>query len=106
MPKPMPKPRTDTTAARTVQVSRRIPAAAAELFRAWTEPDQLRRWSCPEGAEVSEATVDLRVGGRYRIRMTGSAGGVFTVSGAYREIDPPRRLVYTWDWEEEALRVG
>jgi uncharacterized protein YndB with AHSA1/START domain len=47
----------------------------------------------------STAEVDLRVGGRYRIAMEGPDGAVHVVSGAYREIDPPRRLVYTWQWE-------
>jgi glutathione S-transferase len=77
-----------------------IQADPAKVFEAWTDPKQLNLWSAPEPMEV-EAEVDLRVGGRYRILMKGSDGGVFTAVGEYREIDPPHRISYTWKWEEE-----
>jgi glutathione S-transferase len=77
-----------------------IQADPAKVFEAWTDPKQLNLWSAPEPMEV-EAEVDLRVGGRYRILMKGSDGGVFTAVGEYREIDPPHRISYTWQWEEE-----
>jgi uncharacterized protein YndB with AHSA1/START domain len=90
----------------TIRVSRLINADPATVFRAWTEADQLKQWSCPESATVADAQVDLSVGGRYRIRMHGAQGNVHTAVGTYREITPPRRLVYTWDWEEEDSRIG
>jgi uncharacterized protein YndB with AHSA1/START domain len=49
--------------------------------------------------------LDLQVGGSYRIRME-IEGGPYTAYGTYKEIDPPRRLVYTWDWTEESHQVG
>jgi uncharacterized protein YndB with AHSA1/START domain len=49
--------------------------------------------------ETPLAEVDLRVGGRYRIHMRGPDGTEFHASGIYREIEPPRRLVYTWTAE-------
>ena len=55
--------------------------------------------SAPEGMAV-EAEVDLRVGGRYRIRMKSPDGETFNAVGEYLEIDRPNRLVYTWGWEE------
>jgi uncharacterized protein YndB with AHSA1/START domain len=90
----------------TIRVSRLINADADTVFRAWTEADQLKQWSCPESATIADAQVDLSVGGRYRIRMHGAEGQVHTAVGTYREIAPPRRLVYTWDWEEEDSRIG
>jgi uncharacterized protein YndB with AHSA1/START domain len=30
-------------------------------------------------------------------------GEVFHLRGEFREIDPPRRLAYTFEWEERAL---
>jgi uncharacterized protein YndB with AHSA1/START domain len=47
------------------------------------------------------AEVDVRVGGRYRIHMQAPDGTLHRVTGIYREVDPPRRLVYTWAWEEK-----
>lgn len=87
---------TDTS----LRLSRTIRADLATVFEAWTEPEQLRQWSAPEGMTVAAAEVDLRVGGRYRIRMKNPDGEIFTAVGEYREIDYPNRLVYTWGWEE------
>ncbi len=90
----------------SLQVSRLINADPATVFRAWTEPHHLKQWSCPESGTIDDVQVDLVVGGRYCIRMRGADGTVHTAVGRYREITPPRRLVYTWDWEEEDSRVG
>lgn len=92
---------TNTTT--SLRLTRVINASPDAVFRAWTDPAQLARWSCPEGMTVADVQVDLRVGGRYRIRMAGPEDNVYTAVGVYREIDRPRRLVYTWDWEEESI---
>ncbi len=89
-----------------VTVKRLVRAAPAAAFAAWTEPEQLRRWSSPEGTSVTDVEVDLRVGGAYRILMRGPEGQRYTAFGTYRAIEPPRRLVYTWDWEEKENAVG
>ncbi|MCI0436560.1 MAG: SRPBCC domain-containing protein [Gemmatimonadetes bacterium] len=93
--------RTETS----LRVTRVIRADRDAVFRAWTEPAHLRQWSCPVGATVDLAEVDLVVGGQYRIRMS-TPNGVHTAKGVYRTIDRPRRLVYTWDWEEKDYAVG
>ena len=45
--------------------------------------------------------LDLRVGGKFRIQMKNADGEYFTAVGEFREVEPPERLVYTWDWEKE-----
>lgn len=95
-----------TRSTHSTRVTRTLRATPEEVFAAWTEPDQLCQWSCPEGATIDDVQVDLRVGGAYRIRMRGPEGESYTAFGLYREIDPPNRLVYTWDWEEAAHQVG
>jgi uncharacterized protein YndB with AHSA1/START domain len=82
-----------------------VTAGVARVFQAWTEPDHMRQWSAPEGATVEAAEVDLKVGGQYHIRMK-TDDGEYNAVGIYREIEPPRRLVYTWNWEEEEHDVG
>jgi len=76
-----------------IEIRRRLPAPAAEVFRWWTEADLLREWMSPVG--TVEAQVDLRVGGALRIVMR-AEGTVIEHFGEYIEIDPPRRLVFTW----------
>jgi uncharacterized protein YndB with AHSA1/START domain len=50
-------------------------------------------------AAPPEDVFDLRVGGRYVLRMRDDSGELHVVGGEYREVDRPRRLVYTWRWE-------
>jgi len=97
-----------TAAPHSLRVSRTIRADAEHLFRAWTEPEELRHWwrMEEEGWAFAEASIDLRVGGRYRLGMTSPEGKVHVAVGAYREILRPTRLVFTWDWEDPAVRVG
>lgn len=88
----------------SLSITRVFPATPERVFDAWTQPEHLRHWSCPEGYSVAEVTGECRVGGTYRIQMRPPEGeGVHTAIGAYREVDRPRRVVYTWDWEEESM---
>lgn len=89
-----------------IRLTRTIRAAPEKVFRAWTEPERMKKWSAPEGYEVTEVSSDLRVGGRFEIRMENEEGAAHTAVGEYREVDPPRRLVYTWDWAEEGAEMG
>lgn len=82
-----------------VEIVRTIDAPREEVFRAWTEPEQLRRWWGPGEFRCPEAEVDLRPGGTYRLVMQPTAGDPFVLAGTYREVEPPVRLVYTWRWE-------
>jgi uncharacterized protein YndB with AHSA1/START domain len=50
------------------------------------------------------AEVDLRVGGKYRIEMQSPNGARHVASGVYREVTPPKRLVYTWGWEDSSVK--
>jgi len=75
------------------------------VWAAWTEPAKMKHWMAPVDAQQeSEVTVDLRIGGRYRIVMHAPDGQTHRVGGAYREIVPPRKLVYTWAWESTPER--
>jgi uncharacterized protein YndB with AHSA1/START domain len=86
-------------AANTVRITRIIEAPREAVFRAWTEPEQIRRWWGPGEFTCPEAEVDLRPGGSYRLAMQPAEGEPFIVAGDYHEVDPPARLVYTWRWE-------
>jgi uncharacterized protein YndB with AHSA1/START domain len=92
----------------SLRVSETIHADAETLFRAWTDPDHLKRWWRMDGPgwSFAEASVDLRVGGRYRLGMTSPEGKTHIAIGEYREIRRPSLLAFTWDWENPAERVG
>ena len=84
-----------------LEMSRTIRASREKMFEAWTDPGQLRQWfAVAEGFTTPIAELDLRVGGRYRLGMKAPGDNpLLIVGGVYREILPPERLVFTWQWE-------
>ena len=84
----------------TIRIKRTFRAPVEAVFAAWTSAEMLRRWYGP-GADwdVPLAELDLRVGGTLRVAMRGPGGDIVGGAGEYREIDPPRRLVFTWTWD-------
>lgn len=87
----------------SLQLKRTFKAPRQRVFQAWTEPQQMSRWSAPTDDFEVAAEVDLRVGGKYRIQMTHKGGNVHVAYGEYREIQPPEKLVYTWGWEDGSV---
>ena len=84
-----------------LEMRRRIRTSREKAFEAWTDPGQLRQWfAVAEGFTTPIAEVDLRVGGRYRLGLKAPGENpLLVVGGMYREILPPERLVFTWQWE-------
>jgi uncharacterized protein YndB with AHSA1/START domain len=66
----------------------------------FTEPRELARWWGPRGFTIRAIELAPVVGGRYRISMQPPEGDVFHLAGEFLELDPPRRLVFTFRWEE------
>ena len=87
-----------------LQVRRTLPAPREEVFRAWTDADLVRQWFMPRGGSSPGAEMDLRVGGRYRWAMK-LLGHVYYAVGEYVEVDPPKRLVFTFGWERALVRL-
>jgi len=78
---------------------RKFPVAPEKVWRAWTDPQALKQWFGPEGPQpVSVADVDVRVGGRFRLVFGGPEGREHEAAGAYQEVVPNRKLVFTWCW--------
>src|ERR687889_2653918 len=72
----------------------RVFAAPRELvFKAWTEPERLKRWWGPRGFTTPFCAVDLREGGIFLYCMRSPEGRDFWGKGVFREIVVPERLV-------------
>jgi uncharacterized protein YndB with AHSA1/START domain len=85
----------------TLHLARTLAAPPERIWRALTDPAALAAWFWPASFGTT-TEVDLRLGGRYRI--DGVNAGM-AVSGAYLEVDPPERLVFTWRWDGEEVET-
>lgn len=83
----------DPPARDEVRVERVLPAPIDDVFAAWTEPASMAGWLSPTGRASVEA--DVRVGGRFRVVMLGHDTAI-EHTGEYLELEPPRRLSFTW----------
>jgi uncharacterized protein YndB with AHSA1/START domain len=79
----------------SVRIVEVFDAPREAVFAAWTEPEQLKRWWGPGIFETVSAEIDLRPGGRYAFLLE---PGSMRLVGEFREVTPPSRLVYTWQW--------
>jgi len=85
-------------------LKRRLKAAPAEVYAAWTDPEKIVKWFGPEQIETLRAQADARVGGGFRIVMRSPDGEEHDVSGIYREVVPNKKLVFTWAWRSTPER--
>jgi len=87
----------------SLTIKRRFDAPPEKVFAAWTDPEKMTRWMGPPNVLKVEAESDLRVGGRYHVRMI-VPGDTHDVSGVYREIEPDKKVVFTWAWKSTPER--
>jgi uncharacterized protein YndB with AHSA1/START domain len=86
----------NTSTPRDVVQQLEVAAPPDLVFAALVEPDQLRQWWGSDDMYHTEWEIDLRIGGEYR--CTVAADDIpMSVRGRFLEIDPPTRLVYTWN---------
>jgi uncharacterized protein YndB with AHSA1/START domain len=79
-----------TTEKVSVQREIEIGASPETVWEFLVDPEKAVRWW---GQAIS---FDARPGGAYRIEVTPT----HKATGEFVELDPPRRLVYTWGWAE------
>ena len=84
-----------------LEIERLIPAPPERVFEYWTDPDLLVKWFGPENFDIPSTDLDVRPGGKWRIVMRTPEGTLRIVTGVYRKIEPPRRLVFTWGWDDD-----
>lgn len=84
---------------RDIVITRIVDAPRHIVFEAWTNPSHLPNWlTGPDGWTMPVCEIDLRPGGAWKYVYRKSDGAEMTLSGAYREIDPPARIVFTERW--------
>ena len=92
----MSNPTTVTTPSDVeIRVERVFDAPRAHVYSVWTDPELIPEWW---GAGTVVEEMDVRPGGVYRFR---TAHG--TVEGEFHEVEPPERLVQTFQNHVQTL---
>jgi uncharacterized protein YndB with AHSA1/START domain len=79
-----------------IVITREFDAPAELVFDVFTKPEHVRKTFAPFDEEVTECSIDLRVGGNYHIVFVTRDGVECSFRGTYLEIEPPTRTVETW----------
>lgn len=76
-------------------LTRIFDAPRSLVWKAWTDPKHVAQWWGPQGFTNPVCELDVRPGGAIRIDMRAPDGTVYPMTGIYREIVKPDRLVFT-----------
>ena len=79
-------------------------ATPEKIFSAWTDPEKIAQWWGPGEINTIHAEADPRVGGQFNVIMRSVSGDEHNVSGAYHEVIPNEKLVFTWAWRSTPER--
>lgn len=90
---------------RDLVITRILDGPREKVWKAWTEPEQIKKWWGPAPFTSPSARIDLRVGGRYLLCMRSPEGKDFWSTGVFKEIVPLERIVYTDSFADEKGRV-
>ncbi|MCX4241996.1 SRPBCC family protein [Paraliomyxa miuraensis] len=82
-------------------LERVVDVSPALVWKAWTQPEHIKKWFTPAPWTTVDCEIDLRPGGIFRTVMQSPEGEQFPNVGCYLEIVPERRLVWT-----DALETG
>jgi uncharacterized protein YndB with AHSA1/START domain len=87
----------------TILATVEIAASPDRVFKALCSEEVIEWWGSPDSYQVNQWTADLRVGGQWRSAGKGADGSDFSVGGEFLEIDPPHRLVQSWQpsWQPD-----
>jgi len=86
-------------------ITRVFDAPRELVWKAWTEPEYIKKWWGPKNFTAPVVKIDLRVGGKYLYSMRGPDGKDYWGTGVYRDIVPMERLVSTDSFADDKGNV-
>lgn len=76
-------------------LERTLDAPRDLVWKAWTDPEHLKRWWAPRPYQTPECEMDLRAGGKFYTRMTGPDGFDSKGTGCFLEVVEGKKVVWT-----------
>lgn len=84
-----------------LEITRVIKAPRERIYAAWTNSAELRKWFGPEKVETRDLIAETYAGGKFQWDLTNSDGEQMTMLGEFRELQPGKRIVFTWQWQND-----
>jgi uncharacterized protein YndB with AHSA1/START domain len=91
----------ESSAGQELVITRIFDAPRDIVWKAWTDPERVKRWWGPKNFTAPVCKIDLRAGGAYLYCMRSPEGQDYWSTGVYREIVPPQRIVCTDSFADE-----
>ena len=95
------KQQTAQTMEKELVITRIFDSPRQLVWKAWTEPERVKKWWGPKHFTAPFAKIDLRVGGEYLYDMRAPDGKDYWSKGTYKEIMAPERMVVTDSFADE-----
>jgi len=88
----------------TIKLHRVLRAPPDRVYRAFTDPSALVKWMPPHGFTATVHSMDLKVGGGYKMSFKNlTTGGSHSFGGEYLELVPGQRIVHTDTFDDPNL---
>jgi uncharacterized protein YndB with AHSA1/START domain len=81
-----------------IRTERIFDASPEIVFECWVDPEVLAEWMGPDRLEMTVEEYDVRPGGKYRYVHRDPDGGEYIFFGEFIEVEPPTRLVQTFNF--------
>lgn len=90
-----------------LEVRRTFAASRERVFAAWTQREQYSQWMCKVAptSKVDCVEFDARPGGRFAVNNISPTGAIHQVRGEFKEVIPPQRIVFSWQWQGPTSRM-
>jgi uncharacterized protein YndB with AHSA1/START domain len=84
---------------REIRIEREFDAPRDLVFATMLDPELVSQWWGPRSTTTKVDYMEPKTGGRWRFEVVDSDGNETAFRGAYREVNPPERIVQSWEWE-------
>ncbi len=99
------KDNTSTATERKLIITRIFDAPRELVWKAWTDPEQVKLWWGPKNFTAPVCKIDFQEGGKFLYCMRSPEGQYFWNTGVYCEIVSPERIVCTDSFADEQGNV-
>lgn len=97
---------TETAEKTILQCRRAFRYPVDKVFEAFIRPEYLKEWFGPKDFTVNEVQARPEIGGEYAVELLSPQGMVLNVKGMYKEIEPPKKLAFTFGYDPDKLGLG